>query len=141
VCTGSSPHTCKVFPNPLQARTWLAIDPNWYSKGQHLHLVSQNTTLATTASVSHYTFVQKLHPLDLMWSQFSRKYGIYYHRGDVQLPVINQVWSERSEHPMRTSGSQKDELGIEFGLVFSCGNDHHYRILSVWVVPMTLRMS
>lgn len=37
--------------------------------------------------------------------------------------------------------SEKDEPRIEFGLVFSCGNDHHYCILGVWVMPMTLKIS
>ena len=42
---------------------------------------------------------------------------------------------------MRTSGSQKDALGIESGLVPFCGNDHHNRILSVRVMPLELEMS
>jgi len=42
---------------------------------------------------------------------------------------------------MRTSSSQQDELGIEFGLVLFCGNNHHHCVLSVWVVPMTLKVS
>jgi hypothetical protein len=42
---------------------------------------------------------------------------------------------------MRISSSQKDEPGIEFGLVLFCGNYHHQCILGVWVVPMTVKMS
>lgn len=42
---------------------------------------------------------------------------------------------------MRTSGSQKDELRIEFDLVFFCGNDHHHCILGVWVVPVEPEVS
>ena len=110
-------------------------------KGRHRHLVCQDATLDAMTPVSHHAFVQKLYPLDLMRPEFSREYGVYYYRNDVQLPVINQARYERSEHPMRISGSQKDELGIEFGLVLFCGNYHHHCILGIWVVPMTLKVS